>query len=167
MLVVVQLFAIACHVPLIALAYADYFVIKATLQSLVYAIKLKLDFIVLSHLLEIVKHGIAPRGVLHDIGQHQSDAEARANTDATSNATKRQSSLAIATRRRPPTSSPPEPEKQPSTGLGEVRNTVLDDSPTPQQRCMYRDSVGRAHRAEELSISNSERKYLGQSAWQI
>ena len=47
------------------LAYIDYFVLKASIQSLVYAIKLKLEFIVLNQLLDIVKHGIAPRG-LHD-----------------------------------------------------------------------------------------------------
>ena len=49
----------------IALAFADYFVIKATLQSFVYTLKLELKFIMLNQFLGIVKHNIAPRGIYH------------------------------------------------------------------------------------------------------
>ena len=65
LLILVQVICILVDLPFIYLAFADVFLIKATASSLAYAIKLKMEFVVLNQLLSIVKNGIAPRGIPH------------------------------------------------------------------------------------------------------
>ena len=62
-LVLVQVACILLDVPFIVLAYTEIFLMKAVLTSFAYAIKLKLEFLVLNQLVNIVKKGIAPRGI--------------------------------------------------------------------------------------------------------
>lgn len=177
LLVVVQVFAISCHLPLIVLAYADYFVIKASLQSLVYAIKLKLEFIVLNQLLDIVKNGIAPRGI--------PDSEQRnaiGVTDPKLVLGTRRLSLAFALRRRSMT-------PRESVGIGksatknwcEKKGEVLSGqavlkTPGNDPECglpavptvtttgnLQDDEISPDYK-DDSSFTNSEKQYLGQFA---
>jgi hypothetical protein len=63
LLIIVQVLCVALDIPFIVLAFADIFLIKATLTSFAYAIKLKMEFLVLNNLLEISRNGIAPQGI--------------------------------------------------------------------------------------------------------
>jgi hypothetical protein len=65
LLILVQVACLLLDVPFVVLTYTDLFLFKATLVSFAYAIKLKLEFIVLNQLIGIVKHGPAPRGIHH------------------------------------------------------------------------------------------------------
>jgi hypothetical protein len=63
LLVLVQVVCILIDFPFIYLTFADLFLIKATASSLCYAIKIKLEFIVLNQLMDIAKGGIVPRDI--------------------------------------------------------------------------------------------------------
>jgi hypothetical protein len=67
LLILVQVLCVSLDLPFIILSYLDLFLIKVTLASFGYAIKLKLEFIVLNNLLDIAKNGIAFRGIKADI----------------------------------------------------------------------------------------------------
>ncbi|KAL2073874.1 hypothetical protein VTL71DRAFT_11200 [Oculimacula yallundae] len=60
LLFLVQLFVIALDVILTLFDYTDKFTLKCTVHPLVYAIKLKLEFIVLNQLQSLVKRGLTP-----------------------------------------------------------------------------------------------------------
>lgn len=60
LLLLVQLLVIALDAVLTLFDYTDKFTLKCTLHPLVYAIKLKLEFIVLNQLQSLVKKGITP-----------------------------------------------------------------------------------------------------------
>lgn len=62
-LILVQVLCVSLDLPFVVLSYVDMFVIKATLCSFGYAIKLKLEFIVLNNLRDIARNGIILRGV--------------------------------------------------------------------------------------------------------
>lgn len=59
-LLLVQLLVIALDAVLTLFDYTDKFTLKCTLHPLVYAIKLKLEFIVLNQLQTLVKRGLTP-----------------------------------------------------------------------------------------------------------
>jgi hypothetical protein len=63
LLVLVQVVCILIDFPFIYLAFADLFLIKAMASSLCYAIKIKLEFIVLNQLMDIAKGDIVPRDI--------------------------------------------------------------------------------------------------------
>lgn len=65
LLILVQVACIPLDVPFVLLTYTDLFLLKATFASFTYAIKLKLEFVVLNQPIGIVKHGLAPRGIHH------------------------------------------------------------------------------------------------------
>ena len=65
LLIIVQVLCVALDIPFIVLAFMDLFIIKVTLASFAYAIKLKMEFLVLNNLLEISRNGIAPQGIQH------------------------------------------------------------------------------------------------------
>ncbi|XMA12835.1 hypothetical protein WAI453_005626 [Rhynchosporium graminicola] len=60
LLLLVQLLVIALDVILTLFDYTDKFTLKCTVHPLVYAIKLKLEFIVLNQLQSLVKRGLTP-----------------------------------------------------------------------------------------------------------
>lgn len=65
LLILVQVLCVSLDLPFIVLSYVDMFVIKATLCSFEFAIKLKLEFIVLNNLRDIAKNGIVLRSFQH------------------------------------------------------------------------------------------------------
>lgn len=89
LLILVQIICIIVDLPFIYLAFANLFLIKATASSFAYAIKLKLEFVVLNQLLGIVKNGIAPRGLPstppsdEECGKRRSSSSAEATHIAT------------------------------------------------------------------------------------
>jgi hypothetical protein len=60
LLVCVQALVIALDAGLTAFDYKNMFTLKCTIHPAVYALKLKLEFVVLNQLLSIVKRGLAP-----------------------------------------------------------------------------------------------------------
>ena len=73
LLILVQVACILLDLPFIVLTYTEIFLFKATLTSFVYAIKLKLEFLILNQLAGVVSHAIAPRGV-HATDEEQAPA---------------------------------------------------------------------------------------------
>lgn len=65
LLIIVQVLCVSLDLPVVVLTYLDLFLIKVTLASFGYAVKLKLEFIVLNNLLDIAKNGVALRGIQH------------------------------------------------------------------------------------------------------
>lgn len=60
-LILIQVVAILCDVVVIALDYAQYFMLKAVIHSFVYAFKLQLEFVILNEFREVIaKGGLAP-----------------------------------------------------------------------------------------------------------
>jgi hypothetical protein len=56
-LIVIQVIVILCDVMTVALDYAQYFTLKAVIQSFVYAFKLQLEFVILNQLREVIEKG--------------------------------------------------------------------------------------------------------------
>ena len=61
LLIFAQVLAILFDTALITVDWNNMFTLKVTIHPFVYAIKLKLEFIVLNQLLALIKHGVAPR----------------------------------------------------------------------------------------------------------
>ena len=59
-----QVIVILFDLLLVVLAMTDYWTLQASMISFIYAVKLKIEFAVLNQLLNVVKHGLAPRGIL-------------------------------------------------------------------------------------------------------
>ena len=77
LLITVQVLCVALDIPFLVLAFADLFIIKATLTSFAYAVKLKLEFLVLNNLLEISRNGMAPRDIQHSPEDEEQAEKAR------------------------------------------------------------------------------------------
>jgi hypothetical protein len=60
LLFTVQVIVILIDVVIITLDYAEYFTLKAIIHSWVYAVKLKLEFVVLNQLIDLAKNGLTP-----------------------------------------------------------------------------------------------------------
>jgi hypothetical protein len=60
MLIFAQVFSILCDIVLITVDWNNMFTLKVTIHPFVYAVKLKMEFIVLNQLLALIKHGLAP-----------------------------------------------------------------------------------------------------------
>lgn len=60
LLVVVQVTVVALDILLTVIDFNDMFTLKCTIHPFVYSVKLKLEFIVLNQLQQIVKRGLAP-----------------------------------------------------------------------------------------------------------
>ena len=63
LLISVQFIVIGLDIAMNTMVYCEEFTLKAVLHSWVYAVKLKLEFVVLNQLLDIVRNGPANRGL--------------------------------------------------------------------------------------------------------
>ena len=63
-LIIAQILVILFDLPFLVLDWMEFFILKAGIYSFVYAVKLKIEFVVLNQLLDIASHGIAP-GDIH------------------------------------------------------------------------------------------------------
>lgn len=61
MLIFAQVLAILFDVALVTVDWNNMFTLKVTIHPFAYAVKLKMEFIVLNQLLALIKHGVAPR----------------------------------------------------------------------------------------------------------
>jgi hypothetical protein len=61
LLMTAQVLAILFDVALVTVDWNNMFTLKVTIHPFVYAVKLKMEFIVLNQLLALIKHGVAPR----------------------------------------------------------------------------------------------------------
>lgn len=135
-LIIVQIFCTCLDIPFIVLAYVDIFLIKATLTSFAYAIKLKLEFLVLNNLLDIAKYGIASRGIQHSPTDEEQGGKAptTASIPADMNINeKRRFSMSPMWRRSSitPKQSSITPQNSPSDTENKCIADILDKKPTP------------------------------------
>jgi hypothetical protein len=181
LLILVQIVCILLDVPFIVLAYSDIFLLKATLTSFAYAIKLKLEFIVLNQLIGIVKHGIAPRGIHHPDEEQAPESLARQPSAAVLASNKKQFSLMPFRKRSSMSTSLPSPvtnsadadlskktigqaDPQPPDQVDSTeRNTVVDSEPTTHSA----DDEIPPLREEDKSFADTEKRYLGQYGQRI
>jgi hypothetical protein len=61
LLITAQILAILFDVALVTVDWNNMFTLKVSIHPFVYAVKLKMEFIVLNQLLALIKHGVAPR----------------------------------------------------------------------------------------------------------
>lgn len=61
LLIFAQVLAILFDSALITVDWHNMFTLKVTIHPFVYAVKLKMEFVVLNQLLALIKHGVAPR----------------------------------------------------------------------------------------------------------
>jgi hypothetical protein len=61
LLITAQIIAIIFDVALVIVDWNNMFTLKVSVHPFVYAVKLKMEFIVLNQLLALIKHGVAPR----------------------------------------------------------------------------------------------------------
>lgn len=170
LLIIVQVFAVLAHIPLIALAFADYFVMKASLQSLVYAIKLKLEFVVLNQLLSIVKEGSAALQGANKPPARKAASRSRSETTTVSGKpgiSQCDLSYGKSTSHRPlPTAYVKTGAVMSVNEKANINATVLPvsfsrDAPAVQSSVSHDDAI-RPCRESEYSFADLERQYLGQ-----
>ena len=181
LLVLSQIVCILLNVPFIVLAYVDLFLLMTTLTSFAYAIKLKLEFIVLNQLISIVKHGLAPRGIHYPDEEQTLESPARRPPAGVLTSNKKLfSSTSFRRRSSMPTSLPsrvtnsagadrrektlgqagPQPPNQvDSTG----RNTLVDSERTTHSA----DDEISPPQEEDKSFADIEKRYLGQYGQRI
>lgn len=176
LLILVQVACILLDLPFIVLAYIDLFLIKATLTSFAYAIKLKLEFLVLNQLIGIVKHGIAPRAVNHADEEQMPESPHRRPSTAVLASDKGRFSLALLRLRSSISNSVPSPTiestsadlsgkniseassqpARPNQSTG--HNTPMDSERTTNS---VHDEISPS-REEDKSFADIEKRYLGQ-----
>jgi hypothetical protein len=61
LLITAQVLAVLFDVALVTVDWNNMFTLKVTIHPFVYAVKLKMEFVVLNQLLALIKHGVAPR----------------------------------------------------------------------------------------------------------
>jgi hypothetical protein len=176
LLILVQVTCILLDLPFIVLAYTEIFLLKATLTSFAYAIKLKLEFFVLNQLIGIVRHGIAPRGVHHaDEEQAPGPPSTRRPSAAVRASKKRRLSLAPLRLRSSLSNSLPSPAtKSASADTGEKTVSESNSQPTAQISSTGRNTLVDSERTtnsvdeilpsreEDKSFADTEKQYLGQ-----
>jgi hypothetical protein len=176
LLILVQVACILLDVPFIVLAYTEIFLLKATLTSFAYAIKLKLEFIVLNQLIGIVKHGIAPRASHHADVEQVPEPPTRQPSATVLVPSKRRFSLAPFRIRTSITPSLPSPAiKSTSPSLSEKIVRESGSSPTPHVDSTGRNTLVDSERTtnsvnneispareEDKSFADTEKRYLGQ-----
>jgi hypothetical protein len=176
LLILVQVTCILLNLPFIVLAYIEIFLLKATLTSFAYAIKLKLEFLVLNQLVGIVRHGIAPRGVHHaDEEQAPGPPSTRRPSAAVRASKKRRFSLAPLRLRSSLSNSLPSPAtKTASADTGEKTVSESNSQPTAQISSTGRNTLVNSERTtnsvdeilpsreEDKSFADTEKQYLGQ-----
>lgn len=176
LLILVQVTCILLGLPFIVLAYTEIFLFKATLTSFAYAIKLKLEFLVLNQLLGIVRHGIAPRGVHHaDEEQAPGSPSTRQPSAAVRASKKRRFSLAPLRLRSSLSNSLPSPAtKSARADTGEKTVSESNSQPTAQisstgcntlvdsERTTNSVDEILPSREEDKSFADTEKQYLGQ-----
>jgi len=60
-LILIQVMVMLCDISVIALDYANYYMLKAVVQSFFYALKLQLEFVILNKFLDVIaKGGLTP-----------------------------------------------------------------------------------------------------------
>ena len=176
LLILVQVVCILLNVPFIVLACADIFLLKATLTSFVYAIKLKLEFIVLNQLIGIVKHSIAPRAVHHPDKEQAPESLGRQPSVPALTSNKKRFSLTSFWQRSSVSASLPSPvtnsadadlrektmgqaDPQPPNHVDSTgRNTLVDSERTTHSA----DDEISPPREEDKNFADTEKRYLGQ-----
>jgi hypothetical protein len=170
LLILCQIICILLNIPFIVLAYVDIFLLMIILTSFAYAIKLKLEFIVLNQLISIVKHGLAPRGIDRPDEEQVPESLARRPCAAVLISKKpfsltpfrRRSSMPTSLPRPAPNSAgadrreagPQPPDQVDSTGW----NTLVSSERTTYSA---NDEIS-PPREEDKSFADTERRYLGQ-----
>jgi hypothetical protein len=61
LLIIAQVLAIIFDIVLVTVDWNNMFTLKVTIHPFAYAVKLKMEFVVLNQLLALIKHGVAPR----------------------------------------------------------------------------------------------------------
>ncbi|KAF2103490.1 hypothetical protein NA57DRAFT_72465 [Rhizodiscina lignyota] len=76
LLVLAQIAVFFSDMVMVVVDYADMFTLKASMHPFIYAIKLKIEFVVLNQLRRLVRHGIAPGDleVVSDDGETSQDS---------------------------------------------------------------------------------------------
>ena len=175
-LMLVQIACILLDIPFIVLAYTDIFLLKATLTSFGYAIKLKLEFLVLNQLVSIVKNGIAPRGIHQPDEEQNLEPPTRRPSVAVDLSEKRRFSLAPFWRGKSISTSLPSPvTKTSSAGIDEKSAETSDRTPSPLVDSMGRNTLVDSERTtnsvgdeilpprdEDKIFADTEKRYLGQ-----
>jgi hypothetical protein len=180
LLILVQVTCILLDVPFIVLAYTEIFLLKATLTSFAYAIKLKLEFIVLNQLIGIVKHGIAPRGIHHADEEQVPQPPTRRPSAAVLVSSKRRFSLAPFRIRTSvaPSIAPSLPSPAARSTSASLSERIVNESgsePTPHVDSSGRNTLVDSERTtnsvddeilpsreEDESFADTEKRYLGQ-----
>jgi hypothetical protein len=176
LLILVQVTCILLNVPFVVLTYADLFLLKATLASFAYAIKLKLEFIVLNQLIGIVKHGLAPRGIHHvDVEQVPEPPATPPSAAVLISNKKRFSIMPFRHRSSVSPSLPNLSTKNPGAVLSEKIISESDSQPTAQFDSTGRNTLVDSERTtnsvddeilpsreEDKSFADTEKRYLGQ-----
>lgn len=134
--ILAQVLCILIDFPFIYLAFADDFLMKAVASSFCYAIKIKLEFVVLNQLMDIAKGGLAPR----ELSNHLMDEEqgkkpmGSISAPAICAATQRRRFSGLSLLRRP-TVTPQMSTESPSKSLATVAEKYtadrLDKRPVP------------------------------------
>lgn len=177
LLILVQIICILLNVPSIVLTYADIFLFKVTLTSFEYAIKLKLEFIVLNQLIGIVKHGIAPRAVYRPDKEQALESLARRPSVAVPTSNRKRFSLTPFWQRSSMSASLPSPEtnsadadlrektigqadpQSPNRVNSTGRNTLVDSERTTHSAD---DDEISPPQEEDKGLADTEKQYLGQ-----
>lgn len=176
LLIIVQVACILLDVPFIVLAYTGIFLLKAVLTSFAYAIKLKIEFVVLNQLIGIVKHGLAPRGIHHVDEEQVSEPATGRSPAAISVPSKGRFSWASFRRSSTILPSLPSPVlKTTNVGLEEKTTNESDRQPTPDLDSTGRNTLVDSERTnnsvddeilpcrdEDKSFADIEKQYLGQ-----
>jgi hypothetical protein len=176
LLILVQVTCILLNMPFIVLVYTDIFLLKATLTSFAYAIKLKLEFLVLNQLIGIVRHGIAPRGVHHTDEEQVPEPSTRRPSTAVQAFQKRRLSLALLCLRTSVSNSLPSPAtKSARADTSEKHISESNSQPTAQIESPGHNTLADSERTtnsvddeilpsrdEDKSFTDIEKQYLGQ-----
>jgi hypothetical protein len=175
-LTLVQIVCILLDIPFITLVYTDIILLKATLTSFVYAIKLKLEFIVLNQLVSIAKHGLVPRVIHHPDEERTPEFLARRPSAAVLTSNKKPFSLMPFRQRSSMSTSLPSPVTN-SAGADPREKAMGQADPQPPEqvnstgRSTLVDSERTTHstddeisppREEDKSFADIEKQYLGQ-----
>lgn len=166
LLVCVQVLVIALDAGLTAFDYKNMFTLKCTIHPAVYALKLKLEFVVLNQLLSIVKRGLAP-------GLPSALLVSNRDSDSDSNATPN-AAAAQAKAYKVPSSFITKPDLVRQSTLGS--NQSSEQEKTPVQSVVVAsaaalaianeehdliDVVGQPDEPLEPTVTDVERQYLG------
>ena len=79
LLVAVQVTVVALDILLTVIDFNDMFTLKCTIHPFIYSIKLKLEFIVLNQLQQIVKKGLAPGLNLRTLSSSEESGQSQSN----------------------------------------------------------------------------------------